>query len=192
MASSQSARRKLLLLLIAVPFGLAMLVIGAKWKRAYDYPFGFSHSCDKQLYMLLREYADAHGGVFPTGKSTPEASLSLVASGKDPTHFELLRGKTIPASIVVAQLRAAGELTPQTCGWNYVEGLTKDDGDCALFWDKDGLGHNGERLAGGGYMVTFANSNQKHIPADKWSQFLAEQSKLRAAASANRVDQGLP
>lgn len=159
-------------------------VVGRQWWLAYQYPFGWSHSCDKGLFILLLEYADAHDGAFPLGGTTPEASLSLVAAGKDPSYFDLLRGKSIPAAVVIEQLRVAGELTPETCGWHYVEGLTTDDGDAALFWDKDGLGHNGQRLQGGGHVVTFANGSQVHVSAQQWQQFLADQAKLRAAAIA--------
>ena len=71
--------------------------------------------------------------------------------------------------------------TPETCGWNYVEGLRLDsDGGLALFWDKEGLGHNGERLSGGGHIVSFVYGERKHIPAAQWDSFLEEQKKLIA------------
>ena len=50
-----------------------------------------------------------------------------------------------------------------------------------LFWDKAGLGHNGERLPGGGHYVCFVRGAIEHVPGDRWNEFLAEQKKLRAA-----------
>ena len=67
-------------------------------------------------------------------------------------------------------------MSPDTCGWHYVEGLRKDDDPrLALFWDKVGLGHNGERLNGGGHIVTFVDGFPKHIPESEWTGFLDEQ-----------------
>ena len=70
---------------------------------------------------------------------------------------------------------------PETCGWTYVEGLRKgSSSDLALFWDKEGLGHNGERLPEGGHVVTFVNGTKEHIPESEWSEFLVEQRDLLA------------
>jgi hypothetical protein len=160
---------------------------GYGWYRN-TYPFGYSHCCDKQLAFLLRNYADSNGGWFPKGEATPEASLSLLHR-KFPEWVtaNLLRGKTVPEAAVQARLDHRELLTPDTCGWHYIEGLTlADDSGLALFWDKEGLGHNGQRLSDGGHIVMFVSGFSKHIPATQWQSFLDEQASLRA----QRSDQG--
>lgn len=119
------------------------------------YPYGWSHCCDKQLMMALLQYAEGHDGWFPQGEASPEASLSLLyRDDPESVTANLLRGKTVPESSVVARLEAGELLTPETCGWHYVEGLRKGDYPrLALFWDKVGLGHNGEQLREGGHWV---------------------------------------
>ena len=70
-------------------------------------------------------------------------------------------------------------LGPESCGWHYVEGLHKDDDPrLAIFWDKEGLDHNGGRLANGGHIVWYLNFDHPHISASEWSKFLAEQEGL--------------
>jgi hypothetical protein len=148
----------------------------------YRYPYGWSHCCDKVLAFALLQYADEHDGWFPQGEATPEASLSLLYR-QDPALAYNLRGKTIPQSVVQARLKGGELLTPETCGWHYVEGLRKDDDPrLALFWDKVGLGHNGERMSGGGHFVCFITGpgSIKYISGEHRSQFLAEQEQLRA------------
>jgi hypothetical protein len=152
----------------------------------YRYPYGWSHCCDKNLAFALVQYADEHNGWFPKGEATPEASLSLLYR-QEPTLANSLRGKTVSESVVRGRLEAGELLTPQTCGWHYVEGLrTDDDPGLALFWDKVGLGHFGERLSGGGHYVCFVSGNINHIPGDRWDEFLAEQEQLRKALKRPR------
>jgi hypothetical protein len=91
----------------------------------------------------------------------------------------LLRGKSVPEAIVKEILERGELLGPETCGWHYVEGLHhNDDHRLAIFWDKEGLGHNGERLIDGGHTVWFLNSDHPQITAEQWPQFLAEQAEL--------------
>ncbi|WP_020472658.1 hypothetical protein [Zavarzinella formosa] len=150
----------------------------------YDhrYPHGWSHCCDKQLYMALLNYADQHDGWFPKGEATPEASLSLLhRNSPEEVSANLLRGKTVPVEVVQARLDAGDLLTPETCGWHYVEGLRPgDDSRLALFWDKAGLGHNGERQYGGRHWVTLLDGSISCIPGEKWEEFLAEQDRLKS------------
>ena len=81
-----------------------------------------------------------------------------------------------------ALLEAGQPLTPEACGWHYVEGLRKDDDPrLAVFWDKAGLGHNGERLSEGGHFVCLVGGSVEYVPGDRWEGFLAEQERLRAA-----------
>ena len=166
-----------------VTFGavVAALVVAGLAYHRHRYPYGWSHCCDKVLALALLQYAEEHAGWFPRGEATPEASLSLLYR-QDSGLAHNLRGKTIPESVVRARLEAGELLTPQTCGWHYVEGLRKgDDPQLALFWDKAGLGHNGERLYDGGHFVGFVSGMIEYVPGLEWESFLVEQARLRAA-----------
>ena len=166
---------------IAIAVVAVLAAAGFAYHR-HHYPYGWSHCCDKQLMFALLDYADRHGGWFPKGEESPEASLSLLhRDAPEAVNANLLRGKTVPEAAVRARLEAGQLLTPETCGWHYVEGLRKDDDPrLALFWDKAGLGHNGERLSGGHY-VCFVSGSIEYVPGDQWESFLAEQERLRAA-----------
>jgi hypothetical protein len=148
----------------------------AYWRHRY--PYGWSHCCDIGLYADLRAYAESHDGRFPAGESSPEASLSLLYRGQF-TEAAILRGKTVPESVVTQRLISGQLLSPDTCGWHYVEGLsTNADRRIALFWDKIPLGHNGERLADGSRCVILVSGERRIIPASEWQGFLAEQQQL--------------
>lgn len=169
-------RRKWLLFSIVVCAGVAIAAYSVhSWYRSV-YPFGRSHCCDKQLANVLFNYADTHDGSFPSGGETPEASLSQIHFIDEYGCASLLCGKTGSESLAQQILDQGPLLGPDTCGWNYVEGLrTDDDPRLALFWDKEGLGHNGERLAGGGHIVMFVSGFSEYIPAAKWKDFLMTQ-----------------
>lgn len=164
-------------------FGLALallILLGAGWSfYCWKFPYGWSHSCDKQLMFALYQYAEEHGGAYPAGEVTPEASLSLLYP-KYANHA-VLQGKTVPLDVVQAVLAKGERLGPDTCGWHYVEGLRIDDNPkLARCWDKVGLGHNGERLSDGGHWVIFVKQGIDYVPGAKWQEFLEEQKKLLA------------
>lgn len=172
-------RRKLLVLFfIFVAFGIA----GRELYRGlykYWYPFGMSHCCSKCLYISLLEYAQDHGGKYPSGEATPEASLSLLY----PKYADAnsLRGKTVPLEVVENLLKQGKRLTPETCGWHYVQGLDlKDNYNLAILWDKVGLDHNGGRLKNGGHEVLFLHGACQYIPASEWEDFLKQQKDFLA------------
>jgi hypothetical protein len=165
--------------------GFALLVGYAVWDFHRQHPYGWSHCCDLQLHMALRQYATTHGGAFPAGQATPEASLSLLYREKADygplASAGLLRGKTVPESVVKEILDRGDLLTPETCGWHYVEGLRLDDDyRLALFWDKAGLDHNGGLMPQGGHIVLRVNGTPEHIPEADWEKFREEQRKLLA------------
>ena len=157
----------------------------------WRYPFGPSHCCDKVLYDELDRYAALHEGWFPRGEASPEASLSLLYR-QDPANAYNLRGKSIPESVVRERLTRGELLTPDTCGWQYVEGLrTDDDPRLALFWDKAGLDHFGGRLSGGGHIVITIDGQNQHVTAEEWPAFLEKQHRLlteRAQGAEVRAD----
>jgi hypothetical protein len=131
--------------------------------------------------MALENYARDHNGYYPTDEETPEASLSLLYSSGYCPSADTLRGKTIPVQIVQSTLDSGGLLTPETCGWHYVAGLTKnDDPRLALLWDKARLGHNGQRTDGATEVV-FVGGDTRIIHGDQWEQFLEEQKELLSA-----------
>jgi hypothetical protein len=161
----------------------------------YYYPLGGEHRCDAALWSVLVQYAEKHGGAFPSGEATPEASISLIhsldQSGLEYTY--LLHRRDVSIDLVRERLQRGQLLDAETCGWNYVEGLRVDsDHKLALFWDKEGLGHSGERLSGGGHIVTFVHGHSEHIPAARWEEFLSEQrvllDKERQKRKSSKVD----
>jgi hypothetical protein len=160
--------------------GLALFSLG--WLVNHNYPYGRDHCCDKQLALALLNYADTHGGRFPTGGHTSEASLSLLY----PNYLDanVLRGKTYPEEPARRLLASGRPLTPQTCGWHYVDGLSLQPGmnhRIALVWDKIGLGHNSEYLPEGGHSVVFMSAHTQVIREADWPRFIAEQKKAWAA-----------
>jgi len=163
---------------------IGLLVAFALWQFHRQHPYGWSHCCDLCLYWALDEYATKHGGAFPAGEATPEASLSVLYREKREDGWRmadanLLRGKTVPEATVKQVLERGELLTPETCGWHYVEGLRMDDDPrLALFWDKIGLDHNGGTIPEGGHIVMFVDGIPKHIPETEWATFLDGQRKL--------------
>jgi hypothetical protein len=176
-------KRLWLWLLLAVPAVLA----GSGWAYyRWHYPYGWSHSCDKCLMFALHQYAESHGGAYPSGEATPEASLSLLYP--EYANEAVLQGKTVPLDLVKVILERGEKLGPDTCGWHYVEGLTlSDDHRLALCWDKVGLGHNGERT-GGGRMVLFVGCGYEYVPGAKWEAFLEEQKNLLEERNQARAE----
>jgi hypothetical protein len=166
---------------------LLLGVIGALGYGYYRhrFPYGWSHCCDKQLMFALHQYAEDHDGAYPAGEAAPEASLSLLYPKY--ASAELLRGKTVSVAVVQERLERGERLTPETCGWHYVEGLTlKDDRRIARVWDKVGLGHNGQRTSDGGRTVLRVNLGFEYIPGPEWARFLEEQQRLRAERERNK------
>ena len=179
--------RKTIITLAILAATLTVAWYGCRYYVQSLYPYGWSHCCDIGLSFALQEFARKHNGFFPNGESSPEASLSLLYKdgSADPN---LLRGKSIPESVVSEILESGRLLGPETCGWHYIEGLTlADDSRLAIFWDKAGLNHNGMLLSGGGHIVYFLNGIHEHITADKWPQFLEEQKRLHAARSKRAI-----
>ncbi len=167
---------------------IVLLVIGALFAAAYGfyrhhYPFGMHHRCDKMLWFALINYADAHGGEFPSGEAAPEASLSLI--GKE--HAYLLVCRSASTEVVEQMLDRGELLDSKTCGWNYVEGLRVDSNHrLALFWDKEGLDEMGGRLRDGGHFVSYVGGPYEYVPASRWDEFLEEQRRLLAEETAKR------
>jgi hypothetical protein len=163
---------RIMLLLLAAAAGFS--ACGFLYYR-WQFPYGWSHSCDKCPMFALHQYAEQHGGAYPAGEVTPEASLSLLYP-KYRVNAESLRGKTVPREVVQAILDRGDRLGPETCGWHYVEGLRLDDDPrLALCWDKVGLGHNGERLSASGHTVLLVKLGYEFIPGSKWLEFIEEQ-----------------
>jgi hypothetical protein len=133
--------------------------------------------------VALREYADRHGGWFPRGEASPEASLSLLHRERPvQVTADALSGMTGSVAAVRARLEAGELLTPDSCGWHYAEGLRTDDAPrLALFWDRTEPGHLYTLLSRGGHLVFFIGDTIDYIPGDNWEEFQAEQERLRAA-----------
>jgi hypothetical protein len=168
-------------------FGIVAALTCGPWAwYRWTFPYGYSHCCDSCLKFALDAYADKHGGVYPAGQATPEASLSLLFPKL--AGAELLRGKTVPVEKVAKILTSGELLDEESCGWHYVEGLTqRDDRRLAIFWDKVGLGHHGQRLPHGGHTVVFLDGQRRVVSADEWPQFLEEQARLMASRDEKAI-----
>jgi hypothetical protein len=174
---SRKSKSKKIFFSLVVVIAIGVTVEQA-WYR-YTFPYGWSHCCDIQLGFALRQYAEDHGGHFPSGGDCPEASLSLLYSNY--VDANLLRGKTVPLQTVEGALATNGKLGPVTCGWHYVEGITlSDDPRIAIVWDKVGLGHNGERVRNGGHAIIRADGMRDFVSGADWPKFLQEQRELLA------------
>ena len=156
------------------------------WKHAY--PYGTSHSCSAGLAISLIGYAHENGGWLPHGLQTPEASLSLLHTNDPMTATWFMRGKHLPQSVVDQALARDGCLSPDTCGWHYVEGLREGDAlDIAVAWDKvEGLDHNGRRRSGLMHEVAFLDGSHTCITKDEWAEFVKKQKHLLAEVIAKR------
>jgi hypothetical protein len=136
----------------------------------------------RALRTALAEYANRYGGWFPRGEASPEASLGLLhCAYPELVTAAVLAGEAVPEETVQARLRAGELLTPETCGWHYVEGLRSDDDPrLALFWDKPAPGWRAAQLSLGARFVIFLGGSVECIPPNRWEEFLAEQEWLRA------------
>jgi len=176
-------------LLIAGLVAAAGGCIYYQWKSRY--PHGPSHCCILAMSSSLESYASANNGRYPSGGVTPEASLGLL-NGDYGVGFEILRGMTVPESKTRRALERGHPLSPGTCGWHYVEGLTSaDDPRIALLWCKEALDHNGRRWPDGRRQVVYVGGRTQQVSGDRWPHFLAEQAKLIGNRS-ERAKQGLP
>ncbi|HTU24726.1 MAG TPA: hypothetical protein VMF30_04985, partial [Pirellulales bacterium] len=124
--------------------------------------------------------AQEHGGQFPTGGATPEASFSLLYS--ECVGASLLLGKGYPEEPARKLLESGQPLTPETCGWHYVDGLRQQkdprvNSRVAIVWDKFGSDHNSGLLPEGGHTVVFMDGSEKVIGGQDWGRFIADQEK---------------
>lgn len=176
--------RKRSIILISCLGTAAALALGAWAYLKWKFPYGRSHCCIVQMMFALELYAEEHGGRYPAGESSAEASLSLLyRSGLIDAY--ILRGMTIPEKKTRSVLQAGRLLSPESCGWHYVAGLTRaDDGQIALLWCKEALGHNGERTKDGGREVVLVGARREWIHGTNWKAFLEEQKELLEKRSA--------
>jgi hypothetical protein len=155
----------------------ALCVAGLVGYRWY-FPYGNTHCCSAGIGIQLNNYASAHDGWLPHGESSPEASMSLLCV--DSTNFlPWVRGKNVSMTIAESAWKKDGRLSPESCGWHYVEGLRSDDDSAiAVAWDKvRGLGHNGQRRAGKTREIILLDCSHTEIPEASWSQFMVDQKK---------------
>ena len=118
---SLSRRTRNRLVLAGLVFVVLPLLCYGWWRHRY--PYGWSHCCDKNLMLSLRQYAEDHGGAFPAGGDTPEASLSLLYP--DYVNANLLRGNP-----VIVRIHLPGGTTHfvVVCGKQGFDYLIRDPG----------------------------------------------------------------
>ncbi len=183
------SRRRVWLLAVVAALGIAV-GSGVIWYRV-TFPYGQSHCCIILMMNALEQYADENGGKYPAGGTCPEAALSfLYKSNLIETHT--LRGMTVPERTVRRILEGGGFLGPESCGWQYVPGLTQaDDPGLALLWCKSPLGHNGNRTRDGGRQVVLVGRGIEWVSGDAWPAFLQKQKEMLAHRSPRAVS-GMP
>lgn len=164
---------------------IAYVVIGAASIGLWAYyrsvfPYSSLHKCNRCLAMTLGVYAEDHGGKFPNAVGSA-ASLSLLYGvGADPS---LLAGKGISDEDAERCFQENGKLTEEFCNWHYVPGLTlASDPGLALFWEKTGLMHNGQRGKEPAYEVCLVDGSAISVRKSQWPAFLAKQKELRKEA----------
>jgi hypothetical protein len=174
--------------ILVVLGALIALAAGICGYRAWRSPTTGGHACIIFMTFALEDYARDHGGHFPAGEASPEASLSLLYK-KGYVAAWHVRGKSVPVETAQRILEGGGLLGPDTCGWHYVEGLTlADDARLAILWDKvGGVAHGGQQTRDGGRDVLFAGGNRDWVTADQWPAFLAEQAQLLAGRSLRAI-----
>jgi len=169
---------------------LVLLLLSGWALLQWRYPYGRSHCCIKSMFLALELYAQEHGGIFPAGQASPEASLSLLHS-EGLLDADILRGKTVKEERVREAFAAASPLGPETCGWQYVEGLSQaDDARIAILWSKGELGHYGEHFLHPAREVLLLGGGTKWITHPKWDGFQQEQEQLlkkRKSVATNGV-----
>ena len=86
---------------------VGLLICGLYAAYRHRFPLGMEHRCDSMLYLALVEYAQKHGGKFPSGEATPEASISLIHS-LDQSGLEfayVLHRRDVPEEVVREKLK---------------------------------------------------------------------------------------
>jgi hypothetical protein len=177
---------------IGIIFGIivALVIAGGVYQKS-KFPYGWSHCCIIIMQQMLEQYSTEHTGHFPTGGTSPEASLSLLCQSNNLDAYTI-RGMTVPEDTARKILDAGGLLGPDSCGWHYTDGLTlADDPRIALLYCKQALGHNGQKTPDGGRQVVFVGGNIRWISGSNWPSFLEEQNELLSKRS-DRAKSGTP
>jgi hypothetical protein len=185
-----STKRKGVVILV---FLVIVVVVAAIALHRYKttYPYGMSHCCIILMNVALMNYAQDHDGKYPDGQVSPEASLSLLYRSNY-IDAATLRGMTVPEETVCRILEGGGLPGPESCGWQYVPGLTlADDPGLAILWCKEALGHNGQRTKDRGRQVVFIGKGIEWVSGEKWPAFLQEQADL-LKRRVQRAKSGLP
>ena len=136
---------------VVLPFFVLIVVGLVAVEVTYHlvFPFGYSNASSERLGKDFLTYATNHNHWFPYGESTPEASLGLLYKDDTNAAALMLGGKIVSRDTAAATLKEHGRISPETCGWHYVEGLRDDDDDAIVVaWDKaKSLGHYGQRTS---------------------------------------------
>lgn len=157
---------------------LVIVALGLYAFYRYKYPYGYNHCCDLLLLRALEEYAETHErissrGIDAGGLAEHALQQRRLGVARPPAR------KNRFGSVAREVLKRDGRLGPESCGWHYVEGLRVDDDyHLAIFWDKVGLGHSGERLSRRGHTVIFVGGERRTISEPTWAAFLSEQQRL--------------
>lgn len=176
--------------LIAVLAGFA--VLGAIYVRTHPLVFNESmweHAhCIKIAGIGLHEFADEHGGRFPSHSNGYGNALLQV----DDQYYFALTGPGYDAAPFQQAKRNKTDLREKSCGRVYVQGLTKkSNGGTAILFDKipspgDHCHFPFRMWASMGREVLFIDGSSAFIREDDWPQFAREQIELLVKAGFKR------
>jgi hypothetical protein len=150
----------------------------------FQYPYGARPCCLPCVLEVLREFAAANNGNFPTGQNPQTALLKLYPNYLADWH--LLAGISGNRELLQHEMSTGAEISQSASSWVYWPGFKLDDNpEIAIIWErKAGLRFNGKR--GGGHAVGFIGGNNRQVPDDAWNTFLKEQETLRQEALRGR------
>ena len=141
------------------------------------YPYGRTHRCSKALSSMLLEYAQENNGNFPRSEVPNALGLSALIES-NPGALEYVVGKAGDLKAAERFYDENGFLEARHSSWEYTEGLSVDDTERALLWDRIPLGHHGERTKTNSREVILIGGRVLVVPEGEWKDFIKNQSNI--------------
>lgn len=113
------------IIVIAIGVVAVLAIAGGIYHKSM-YPYGWSHCCISNMMFALEQYAAEHADHYPTGESSPEASLSLLCRSNYLDAYTI-RGMIVPENTARKIIESGRLLGSDSCGWHYTDGLTRAD-----------------------------------------------------------------
>ena len=167
-------------------FIVCCIGIGLLWK--WIFPPKHEH-CITAAKMLLRGYAEANDGAYPTSsRGWGDALLKLNEHTDDPKNWiSVVTGVDDDGELFYEALKTGGDVREEDCSRVYVQGLsTNSPGGIALLFDRvsvPGGDHARCRFRANVREVVYTSGGSSNTVQDKdWPAFVAAQKELLLAA----------